>query len=623
MGMNADTTTMLLTAGSCEIRAGSDVTKTPTVEILAYSGALMRVPKFGTAAIDLEGLELPDQIPLLADHDFKLSGVVGFGTASNRGGKLTASGIIQPTTEAAQHILDLARGGLRFGASVGVEVTDRQFIEPGETARVNGVDIVAPDQGFTLVRAGKLREISITALAADSSTSVTIAASLTNEKGQLMSDANENATKTITAEALAETNRIIGIKAACGGEYLDLQAKGISEGWDAERAEVEVFRASMDKGPNLKMNSGRSDLSSDTLEASLLLRAGAESVAIAAFGEKTVQQADDLRIDSMPDLCKASLRLAGLEEPRGRDAMLKAAFSTTSLPGILSNASNKVLAEAYQTFPSVAKQIAKKLTANDFKSHTGYRLTGDAVLKQLAPTGEIRHGQLDESSYPYSINTYARMFGITRTDIINDDLSAFDEVPKIIARGSSLVIEQTFWTLVLANTGSFFASGNNNYIEGADTALDSDSLAEGVETMRKLVDGEGDPIAVEPKWLVVPPELEAVADGLFASLNLVVAGDTDIKLPATNVQGGKYQPLVSPYLSNSNYPGYSATAWYLFGLAADVASFGIAYLDNIEVPTIETQASAFNTLGVEMRGYIDFGVTQIDSNGGIKSKGAA
>ena len=93
-------------------------------------------------------------------------------------------------------------------------------------------------------------------------------------------------------------------------------------------------------------------------------------------------------------------------------------------------------------------------------------------------------------------------------------------------------------------------------------------------------------------------------------------------MPGANTFFGLAEPIVSPYLSNGNYSGYSATAWYLFGTPSDVAAFGIAYLDGKETPTIETADTDFNTLGTQHRGYFDFAVCQIDEKGAVKAAGA-
>ncbi len=209
----------------------------------------------------------------------------------------------------------------------------------------------------------------------------------------------------------------------------------------------------------------------------------------------------------------------------------------------------------------------------------------------------------------------------------NDDLSALSEIPAMIGRGSALAIEKAFWTLVLANAGNFFGAGNNNYIDGATTVLGSAGLAQAVAAFRNQVDPQGNPILVNPKFLVVPTSLEEAAWELFKSTNIMIAaaGTTDAVTvrPTTNVYGGLFQPSVTPYLNNANIAGYSALAWYLFGDPGDVAAFGIAYLDGNEMPTIQDAPQPADVLGLGWRGYIDFGICQLDPRGGVKSNGAA
>ena len=136
---------------------------------------------------------------------------------------------------------------------------------------------------------------------------------------------------------------------------------------------------------------------------------------------------------------------------------------------------------------------------------------------------------------------------------------------------------------------------------------------------------DGNPIALNPRYLLVPPELEVAADELFKSTNLVATGvESSAQRDAqTNIHANKYMPVVSPYLSNSNFTGYSSTAWYLVGDPQDVPAFEIAYLNGVEQPTVEEVPVAANVLGKAFRGYFDFGVAEQDPRGAVKSKGAA
>ena len=98
---------------------------------------------------------------------------------------------------------------------------------------------------------------------------------------------------------------------------------------------------------------------------------------------------------------------------------------------------------------------------------------------------------------------------------------------------------------------------------------------------------------------------------------------TITKATTSNFFRGKYQVYDTPYLSNSAYTGFSTTAWYLLANPMDCPVIETVFLDGKEAPTIESSDADFDTLGIQMRGYHDFGVTKQEYRGGVKSKGAA
>ena len=137
-------------------------------------------------------------------------------------------------------------------------------------------------------------------------------------------------------------------------------------------------------------------------------------------------------------------------------------------------------------------------------------------------------------------------------------------------------------------------------------------------------DDSGEPVLVEPKTLLVPPELEATADSLYASTNVVVAGTggAGTTAPSASPFADKYQPLCSPYTSNTKYAGASTRQWYL---VADPhvgpAAFSGAFLNGRASPVIEQAGTDFITLGIQFRGYLDFAFAQGDPQEAIKSAG--
>jgi ATP-dependent protease ClpP protease subunit len=436
-----------------------------------------------------------------------------------------------------------------------------------------------------------------------------------------------------TAAALAdfraahadETRRIAGIRAITGkypGDHSELEAKAIADGWPAEKAELAVLRESRPVGP--AFHAGPHAPDAKVLECAMLMAVmHPEKNLLARFGQPVVERAERfrrVRFNQLIDLCCS---MEGRPVPgigATQAELIRAGFSTVSLPGILSNVGHKVMLQAYTDAPTLVDRLCKRLTASDFKTHTGYRLSSDMKLEQVAADGQLSHGKLSEASYPFSVDTYGKIFGLTRQMQINDDLGAFAEVPRLIGRGAALTKERLFWSLVHDNTGTFFGSTNANSIT---TALGSAGLKAAVRKLEEQTDSEGDPILILAMYLVVPPALKEDAKVLFASdyVNTGGAAPTE-KVPSRNIYQNAYEPLSSPYISNTSFhASATATQWYLWGNPADVAAFGVAYLNGQDSPVVEDAPLAGDILGNAWRGYLDVGVCQIDHRAAVKSTG--
>jgi len=226
---------------------------------------------------------------------------------------------------------------------------------------------------------------------------------------------------------------------------------------------------------------------------------------------------------------------------------------------------------------------------------------------------------LGNETYTNRADTYGLMLGVDRRDIINDDLGAITTVPRKLGRGSGLKINDVFWALFL-NNAAFFTVGNKNYLAGVDTAMTIDGLTKSEAAFMDQVDSDGKPIGVMPAIALVPTALSAMGTQLWRSLEI---RDTtsNTKYPIANPHQGKFRVEVSRYLANVKYPGYSAKAWYLLSDPADLPVIEVAFLNGQESPTIETAQADFEVLGIQLRGYHDFGVGLQDPRGGVRSKG--
>lgn len=307
-------------------------------------------------------------------------------------------------------------------------------------------------------------------------------------------------------------------------------------------------------------------------------------------------------------------------------AVLRASgVSNLSLPGILSNVANKFMRVGFDSVESTWRGIAAIRPVKDFKEVSSYTLTGDFDYKEVPPGGKLEHAQAGEQSYTNQAKTYGRLFGVDRRDLINDDLNALTGVPRRLGRGGALKFNDVFWTKFLANSG-FFTTPRANYLSGVtpgtdDSRLNIEGLTRAETAFLNQTDPDGKPLGSMPKILLVPNALNTLASVLMSSTEIrdTTANTTT---PTGNPHAGKFTVVRSTYLSNPTFIGYSALAWYLLADPQDIAVIEACFLNGAEAPTVESADADFNQLGIQMRGWHDFGVELQEYRGGVKSAGA-
>lgn len=298
--------------------------------------------------------------------------------------------------------------------------------------------------------------------------------------------------------------------------------------------------------------------------------------------------------------------------------------STISVPGILSNVANKFLAAGFLYGEQSWRQISRIKPASDFKQMSTYRLTGANKFEKVAPGGEIRHGTLSELTYTNQVNTYGKMLGIDRRDIINDDLGAFTGASDELGRGAIDSLNEVFWTEWLADSNFFNTDKSKaNYDDGAtDSVLSLAGLDNANNIFASQTKPDGTPMGIMPKILLVPMALWATAKNLMNGAVTAAAQSTPT-VTVENIWKGMFDVVSSVYLQSSAISGSSSTAWYLLADPNNVAAIEVAFLDGMESPTVETSDFDFDRLGIAMRAYMDFGVAKQEYRAAVKLKGSA
>lgn len=649
---------VLMAAASVAIDGGD---QKPWVKIEAYAGGIMHVPPWGPVVIDLDSLDIQGDIAIVVDHNTELRSTVGSGSAAVEFGRLFVEGPLTAATPAGEQILRMHKDGIRFQASIGIEVHDSQAIAAGQSINVNGRLIDAPHD-FTLVTSGKLREVSICSVGCDANTSVSIAAQhkgisalqtapeIPAHESQLQAMRQAAAARLLDEERQRH-DKIMALAASYPGQTQAV-IHGITNGLTADQVELEMLRASR-SAPAVHIAPQRSPQpavggrpeEADVLTASLCLSAGmSEGSAGKQFGESCTHEALSARYRGagLHSVCHAVIRAAGgdtalsgrfsnatLKEAFQASRSLQAAFTTVSLPGILGNAANKLLIDRYAAVQTTWEKFCAVESNSDFKVHKRYRLVPDTMgggigFAEVDAVGHLPGGGLQEVAFDSQLKTYGQVINLPREVLINDDLGAFAQIPKDFGREAAKTLERIVYSNLLAAQDTFFSSGNQNYASGTsnpDTRLGIAGLSNASRMFKDQTDENGDPAMIVPYLLLVPTALSDLAKQLINSTEL---RDTtaNTRAPIGNPHHGSLSLAESPWLGSSNLAGSSSDAWYLFSNPNDVAAMEVAFLDGNRSPTIEEGEMSFTQLGMAWRVYWDFGVAMRDHRGAVKMKGA-
>ncbi len=600
--------------------------KLPRVSMRVYGGGPMTLRGWPyPVVIALAGLDYKTgSHPLLLDH--KPADRVGHATKIEiAAGTLYVAGVVSCTTAAAKEVLADARNGFPWQASIGAQPRRVEFLAEGREATINGRTVRGP---MHLVHQSVLGEVSFVPRGADTDSAARVAA---QQKDEPIMEPNATNAPTDTGQTpeeirQAERERIQAIDAACRG----LEGADV-DGWRKQAVNGEIDLETLNARLVAKLKSDRpsapaplsdrgTPASADVIAAAAVELAGVALAPETQFPDEVRSRAGDLRARSMVDLCAAALRLEGREVPRGTGELIRAAFSTYALPVALGDAAGKVLLQAYQESPATWHAFAYVADAKNFREHQAIRPSWTGQMEQVGPGGELKHGSLDEAATGFQVDTFGKILGVTRKDIINDDMGFLNDSARAYGRMARRGVSDLVWSVILANAGAFFDAGHNNLATGAASDLDAESLEHAVGLMRAQRDAGGNDLDLGPAVLVVPPELEVTARRLLTSVEIQAAegepsGNALKDLAALEVEGR---------ISNTTkFDQASATQWFLFA-APSAAAVIVAFLQGRRTPAVEffgLEADP-DTLGVKWRVFHDYGCALADWRAAVRSDGA-
>ncbi len=606
----------------------------------AYNGGPVNIDRYPVpCVVDISGMELArEQLPVYLEHD--RTQIVGHTDQHDKtdGTRFQAAGAVSGSTEFARQVLESHDGGFPWQASISAMPEPGALVElaEGQSEQVNGRTVHGP---LVIARRSTLRHIAFVPEGADLSSSVSIAAEAASNQGDTSMENKPIQTEAARVRELWQATSWHGSDATSEGPCrrataaMEAALSGEITPQDFELAllreqnrDLRLAQIQAERPQAPAIHASRRDTSPEIIEAAFCRTAGLGNMD--KHFKPEVLEASDRAFRGGLGLQEMLLTCANQAGYSGRPVVkagnlreiMQLAFSTHAVTTLLTQAGNKFLLEGFEAVEKTWRLITRIRPVGNFKPVTRFRLTADATFQELPPSGEIKHGSMGQEEFTVQAKTYARMLSLNRPDIINDDLGAFDDLRNRLGRGAGLKLNQVFWAAFL-DSGSFFTTDRGNLVEGAAGALAEDgvALAAAEKAFMDLSDEEGNPLGIEPALLLVPTALGVTARKLYASQEMRdTTGDSTYL--TSNLFFNRFKPAISAYIGEARTNG-SDTAWYLVADPSNLGLMEVAFLDGNEAPTIETADADFDQLGIQTRGYFDFGVTPAEWRAGVKVDG--
>ncbi|MFI0476272.1 prohead protease/major capsid protein fusion protein [Paracoccus jiaweipingae] len=495
------------------------------------------------------------------------------------------------SNDAAQAVLsDIGDGTLR-GLSIGYSVAEWQDTREG-------------DRRIRTAKRWTPLEVSIVPVPADPG------AHFRHGEHQMEADditAETPHTPTLTRAQMNVEIRSIAATAGLDTAWSDGQ---IDAEATPDAARTAAFAAMQSRSAQTATRTTRATITADHTDPALIAaRAGEALYARSHPDHQLSEPARPFAHMSLVDHARASLQRAGLSTTgMSLDTIITRAtagigyHSTSDFPTIMGEAVNRELRRAYQAAPSGMRQVARQSTIRDFRAKSAIALGGLSQLTKVAEGGEYTYGTIKEGRESYRLETFGKIFAITRQALVNDDLGAFTAIPARLGAAARAFEAAQLAAILMANPtmadGKAVFHADHGNMKTAGASLEDDLSAARL-AMRKQTGLSGDLIDVTPRFVVVPPDLETAME---KALTAVQAGKTADANPFA-----KLTLVVDPRLT----PG---TRWYVAADPALIDGLEYAYLEGAPGPQVETK-TGFEVDGVQMKVRLDFGCGWIDHRG--------
>lgn len=392
----------------------------------------------------------------------------------------------------------------------------------------------------------------------------------------------------------------------------NLQERAVAKNGPRQTPQIDVTR---DEGDTLR----------NAVESSVMLRANPASVTDA----KLIEQAREYRGMSLLEAGRhfiersQGVKLRGLSRRElatvclglpDMSIRIAGMHSTSDFANVLANVASKRLRAAYEAAPQTFKRFTRPSTNPDFKEKSVVQLSSSPAFKKVREGAEYSHGGLTDGVEKYALATYGRIIAITRQALMNDDLGAFDRLPRMLGRAAADLESNTVWNILLDNaamndTVALFHADHGNLLSA--TAIDETNLALAEKAMRdqkglaaKAADREN--LNLTPAFMMVGNAKKIQAQKMLTAVQATATS-------GVNPFAGAMELIVEARITGNK--------WFLSASPDQIDTIEYSYLEGENGVFIE-QRVGFEVDGLEVKGRLDFAAKAIDWRGLTYNPGA-
>ena len=415
-----------------------------------------------------------------------------------------------------------------------------------------------------------------------------------------------------TAQVQAELNKrnadIKAVFAPFGTTHNDLLVECLGDlSITAEQAKDKLLAklgAGTTPSATVTPYAGNGNIVGDSVKQSLLARAGIDK-------DKANAKDNAYNAMTLRELARASLVDRGVSVS-GQNAMsmvgLAFTHSSSDFGQILIDVAYKSLLKGWETAAENFDQFTSPGTLTDFRAAKRVGLGDFGYLPQVGEGEEYTYGTIGDEGASVALATYGQLFSITRQAIINDDMHLLTKIPEKMGQAARATIAKLVFALLTGNAiaqdgKKLFDASHKNSFDNA--ALDVTNIDKAIQMMNGFVNARGEPLAIEPEFMLLPTSLYTRAKQVLGSASVEGA----------DANSGIINPIrdVVPALKSARLQVADPKSWYLINKEA----IEVSYLDGIDTPYIEQQ-NGFTVDGVSTKVRIDAGVNVIDYRGIVK-----